>query len=989
VKRAATFWKLEVTSSQASEIGLARAASARRVLGNSVTSLQSITQTDLYFFNRDLSVDERTVLGRALLDSAVQNGEWVEGVGNDVPFTGAEVALRAGVTDPVGQALQRAAELLGVDPFDARSGTRFTISAEAQGPALDAVVRTVVNGLLHNDIVDEVSYGASIVPRFFADGPSSKIEIVAVRGRSNEQLAALSVERGLALDPAELVAVRTYFESIDRDPTDAEIEAIAQTWSEHCSHKTFRALLNWDDGTTVEPLLKQLRRSTDRINAPFVQSAFVDNAGIISFDELFDVAIKVETHNHPSAVEPFGGANTGVGGVIRDVLGVAADPIAVTDILCFGPLDTAVADLPAGVLHPQRIRDGVVAGVADYGNKLGLPTVAGAIVHQEGFTANPLVFCGCIGLRPKGLVLPGPKPGERIVALGGATGRDGIRGATFSSATMDATTGDVAGASVQIGDPIIEKLVGDALREARDASLFTAITDCGAGGFSSAIGEIAAVLGADIELDHAPRKYAGLAPWEVWLSEAQERMVIAVPSANIETLRTVCDSHGVSMADLGAFRSDGQLIVRCGGETLLDLPGAFLHDGRPQRQMTATRTVAPASRDVRNASYIVANGNAVLLQVLGHSDVRSNEDVVRGYDHEILGATIGRPYLGARNDGPSDAAVLAPLRAVSGRGLVIGIGMNCRTGHINAKRMAEAVVDEAMRNVVAVGANPSHVALLDNFSWGDPRRPETLGQLIDAVDGCCVSADRYQAPFVSGKDSLNNEYMTTTGERRSIPPTLVITALGVMENSERLVTSDAKRSGNVLVLVGRSDAEIAEEGLRGSVLDAALGIDGAGVIAGGDEKAPARYRSIYQAIHSGLVRSAHDVSDGGLAVTIAEMCMGGRLGAKVDLGTGLSNERMVSALFSEASGRLVLEVEPTDLDAVCLLTQGWLIGTITDESSVSISMNGDAVIDVTLDRLLDAWRGHVAVGSVDTGQVDAGHVYSDASSTLAPTKDNA
>lgn len=928
----------------------------------STAGVEWVRRIEVYFVDRNLSSDEQRELSGRLLDPAIQSGSWPT---QDcaVASSFAEIALRAGVTDPAGEAFARAAGLLGIAPFLARSGTRFEFPEGT--PA--ATIRDVAERLLRNDVVDEVSYNSPIMVRFSDSIDTAEVEILRIRGLSDDDLFDLSRERRLSLDPEELLALRAFFESIDRDPTDAEVETIAQTWSEHCSHKTFRAHITWDDGTVVEPLLKQLRRSTDDIAAPWVKSAFVDNAGIIGFDNEFDVAVKVETHNHPSAVEPFGGANTGVGGVIRDVLGVAADAIAVTNILCFGPLDMRTEDLPPGTLHPRRIREGVIAGIADYGNKLGLPTVAGAIAHQEGFTANPLVFAGCIGLRPAGLVLSGQQPGDRIVVLGGATGRDGIRGATFSSETMDASTGDVAGASVQIGDPIVEKLVADVLTEARNANLFTAITDCGAGGFSSAVGEIAAELGANVDLDLAPRKYTGLAPWEVWLSEAQERMVLAVHPSKADELRVICDAHGVSMADLGSFRSDGQLVVSCGGHVIVDLPGGFLHDGRPQRHMIASHPVAEESSGLRDSNAIVANANELILAMLSHPDVRSNEDVVRRFDHEILGATISRPYQGAADDGPSDAAVLAPLRAKSGKALAIGIGMNCRTGAIDSRRMAEAVVDEAIRNSVCVGADPNHMALLDNFSWGNPRRPEMLGHLVDAVAGCVAAANAHQSPFVSGKDSLNNEYETHTsgpnGEivvgRRSIPPTLVITALGVLSNAKHLVTSDAKQADNVLVLTGAAQDE-----LRGSILDAVMGVDGPGFVPGGDPTSPERYRTIHQVIVDGLVRSAHDVSDGGLLVALAEMAMGGRLGVSVDLTFGLGipadhTHAQLVALFSESSGQILLECRPEDASLVCERSGGRVIGEVTIGDRFIVRASSRSIVDQPLEALLQAWQRHI------------------------------
>ncbi len=950
-------WRLEIDSLDSGAQSRRLAERARMLLGPAANDVRWIHATALYFVAEPLDEAERKLLRDAVVDAATQQGVWMvaheeTGAGQEDGRQYIEVSLRPGVTDPVGDAFSRAAALLGIRGLSARSGTRYLFDAD-----VDRHVRELVAGaLLHNDIVDEISFDAPILARFIGPSSNDVVEIVPVRDLSDDELAALSRDRGLALDPAELVAVREFFVSIDRDPTDAEIETIAQTWSEHCSHKTFRARITWDDGTEVEPLLRQLRRSTDEIAAPWVRSAFVDNAGIIAFDSSYDIAVKVETHNHPSAVEPFGGANTGVGGVIRDVLGVAADPIAVTDILCFGPMDTPIDSLPAGVLHPQRVRDGVVAGIADYGNKMGIPTVAGAVAHQEGFTSNPLVFAGCIGLRPANLVLTGQEPGDRIVVLGGATGRDGIRGATFSSATMDATTGDVAGASVQIGDPITEKLVADALADARDLGLFTAITDCGAGGFSSAVGELAAILGADVELASAPRKYPGLAPWELWLSEAQERMVLAVRPGNVDALSTICREHGVSMADLGSFRDDGQLVVRCDGRVIVDLPGEFLHEGRPTRELRAERPQPPRSHDRRDAVQILDDAGQLMLSMLSHPDVRSNEDIVRGFDHEILGATVGRPYLGAEDDGPADAAVIAPLQAASGRGLAIGIGMNCRTGAIDARRMAEAAVDEAVRNVVAVGADPAQISLLDNFSWGDPRRPEMLGRLVDAVAGCCRSANAFGAPFVSGKDSLNNEYVAVDGTRRSIPPTLVITAIGILPDADRIVTSDAKGPENALVLIGTTHSE-----LRGSVLDAVLGIDGGGDVPGGDADSPARMRLIHQAMADGLVQSAHDVSDGGLVVAVAEMGMGGRLGVSVKLGTDVSSpERIVDALFSESSGRMLLEVVPEHVEELCGRTGGTVIGHFTDETRIVWNVEDRVVIDVGIDESLAAWRGHVA-----------------------------
>ena len=481
---------------------------------------------DVVFVEGELDDADRRRLGAFLADPLLQTGSW------DVPADGIEITLHPGVTDGAADAVVHAARQLELPVAAAATGRRIVLPV---GAATDVLLRRLVA----NPIIEHWTEGPATPDLHPGSDDAPGVEVVAVRELDDAGLARLGAERSLALDPGELAAIRDHFTSVGRDPTDVELETLAQTWSEHCAHKTFRAAITTADGAgeTVD-LLGLLRRATDTVAAPFVRSAFVGNAGIVSFVPGTTIAVKAETHNHPSAVEPFGGANTGVGGVIRDVLGAAHRPIACTDVLCFGPPDLPLDDLPDGSLHPRRIREGVIDGVADYGNKIGLPTVAGAVLYDRAYTTNPLVFCGCIGVAADRPLPAGPFPGDRVVVLGGRTGRDGIRGATFSSATMDATTGEVAGASVQIGDPITEKLLIDVLTGADD--LYTAITDCGAGGLSSAVGEMAEHTGADVELTAAPLKYPGLAPWEIWLSEAQERMVVAVPPDRVSELQARC-----------------------------------------------------------------------------------------------------------------------------------------------------------------------------------------------------------------------------------------------------------------------------------------------------------------------------------------------------------------------------------------------------------------------------------------------------------------
>src|SRR5258708_413768 len=408
---------------------------------------------------------------------------------------------------------------------------------------------------------------------------------------------------------------------------------VAQARSEHCIHQAFKARIEYTTPAgkqEIDGLLRTyIRAATERISKPWVYSAFVDNAGIFRFNDSWDLAYKCETHNHPSALEPFGGANTGVGGVVRDILGVSARPIANTDILCFGLPETTAENLPAGVLHPRRVADGVVHGVEDYGNKMGIPTVNGAILYHGGYTSNPLVFCGCLGLLPHGAHVTDPQPGDLIVVLGGRTGRDGLRGATFSSMEMDTATGDIAGSAVQIGHPIHEKQVHEVIMQAREARLYDAITDCGAGGLSSAVGEMAKILGARIQLDAVPLKYPGLRPWEIWLSEAQERMVLAIPPYNWNAFLALCARQEIEAVSIGRIQGDGRLRLYYDKKLVGALDMDFLHDGIPQMQLQAVWQPAPLSEVSHTGTQSLADS---LLALLAHPNIRSKSSALRRYD---------------------------------------------------------------------------------------------------------------------------------------------------------------------------------------------------------------------------------------------------------------------------------------------------------------------------------------------------------------------
>jgi phosphoribosylformylglycinamidine synthase subunit PurSL len=870
----------------------------------------------------DVSGSELEKLEALLVDPLLERGSWDTAVGADQ----LDIGLIPGVTDTAAAQVLHAASLLGV-PVRVASVGRLVDMVHA--PTDDEIKRRWAN-----PVIERWKVGGPVEPGFALHTTAPLgVELVELPP-DDESLAAIGRERGLALDIEELRVIRSHFADRGRPPTDAELETLAQTWSEHCAHKSFRAEITLENGRTLPPLLSQLRQSTTGLGSPFVVSAFDGNAGIVRFGPDRTYALKCETHNHPSAVEPFGGANTGVGGVIRDILGAAHHPIACTNILCFGPDDTRDDTLPDGVLSPRRIIEGVVAGVADYGNKIGLPNVAGGVLYDAAYVSNPLVFAGCIGVAPGDRPRPrGPLVDDRIIVIGGRTGRDGIRGATFSSMEMDATTGDVAGASVQIGDPIVEKLVSDLLVDAWD--LYSAITDCGAGGLSSAIGEMAEGVGADVELARVPLKYPGLAPWEIWLSEAQERMVLAVPPQQLDALIDLADLHGVELSDVGSFTGDGRLVVRYDGETVIDIDTLFLHDGRPQRQL-----LAALPEPVRTQSAPPCpDPAAMLVALLSHPNIASKAAIIRRYDHEILGATVIRPLMGAQLDAPADGVVLAD--PAHGGGIAIGIGVNPWYGIADPEFMAWAVVDEAIRNVVVAGGDPTQVALMDNFSWGNPTRPTTFGELVVAVRGCCDAATTYEAPFVSGKDSLNNEYVTSDGARHAIPPTLVVTAVAPVVDVATAVSPDLKRIENLLVLLGTTTMEFG-----GSHLAMLVGDETPRAVPAPDRGAPGRYRALHEAIRSGWIEAAHDCSEGGLAVAVAEMAIGGRLG--VDLNPYAIHGDLVTALFSESVGRIICEIRPEHLDDIVELfgDDATVIGRTNALGSVRVAGSFEVSVDV-------------------------------------------
>lgn len=880
------------------------------------------------------------------------------------------VLLKPGVTDPEADSARDALEEFGLAVDAVRTFRKYWIQSNASDPWLAAIKK-----LLANDAIEQVIVGPLGLKNIdIGSDYEFELTIVPIRSASPEQLRQINERGQLSLSDEEMATIQRHFCDLNRDPTDVELETIAQTWSEHCSHKTLAGAIVYRDENgerTFGNMLKEtIFAATQTIREQLADkdwcvSVFRDNAGVVRFDDELNVAFKVETHNRPSALEPYGGANTGIGGVIRDILGtgMGAKPICSTDVFCFAPPNLEPADLPANVLHPRRIMKGVVAGVRDYGNRMGIPTVNGAICFDPRYVGNPLVFCGSVGVLPADKSFKRPQPNDLIVALGGRTGRDGIHGATFSSAELHEHSETTSGGAVQIGNAITEKMFLDVLMQARDENLFSSVTDCGAGGFSSAVGEMGEEIGAEVWLEKVPLKYRGLSYTEIWISEAQERMVLAVPAKQWPRLKALCESEGVEATVIGEFKPTGRLKLLYDSQQVADLSMEFLHGGRPKVHRQAT-FAAPATRQINPSDLAAIDPAAALLKILGSFNVASKHWVIRQYDHEVQGCSVIKPLVGRMSDGPSDAAVLRP-RFDSWRGLVVACGLNPRYGDFDPYHMAQSAIDEAIRNCVAVGADPARIAILDNFCWGRTDRPQTLGSLVRAALGCHDLAVALQTPFISGKDSLHNEFKFTDASGRpqtiAIPGTLLISALGQIDDVRRCVTMDFKQAGNAIYLIGQTG-----DHLGGSHLAIVENLAGGIVPTVNARNARDTFQKLHRAIDRSLVRSCHDLSEGGLAVALAEMAFAGICGAEVDISgiaadkpTGNSRELDILRLFSESNSRFLVEVEPRNEAAFAAALDGVSIcrlGTVTIGEDVIVRNGPREILRQSICDLKQAWQ---------------------------------
>ncbi len=863
-----------------------------------------------------------------------------------------EVSRKPGVMDPVESTVIKGIQDLEFQVNSVKTARKYLITGELTTEQLN----TISTKILANTTIEDIFISAE-PPKYESHPISYVFNKIAVPllDAVEQELEEMSLKGQLSLTLEEMKAIQAYFSSLGRNPTDAELETIAQTWSEHCVHKTLKGIIEYN-GVLIDDLLANtIMKVTKELKKPWCVSVFKDNAGIIKFDEKYNVCFKVETHNHPSAIEPYGGANTGIGGVIRDILGtgLGAKPILNTDVFCFGPPDLPLDKIPDGALHPKRVFKGVVAGVRDYGNRMGIPTSNGAIFFDERYVGNPLVYCGTVGIIPKEQCQKEAKSGDAIVVVGGRTGRDGIHGATFSSVQLTKDSSILSSGAVQIGNAITEKKLTDVLLVARDRNLYDCVTDCGAGGLSSAVGEMGKDLGAVVDLEKVPLKYEGLSYSEIWISEAQERMVLSVPPENLNELMRLFEDEDVEATVIGTFTGNGKLHLRYDGETVSDLGMEFLHKGLLRLKRKATWSLPhypepqlPEKEDYRND----------LKKILSSWNVCSKEWVIRQYDHEVQGTSVLKPLQGLNNDGPGNACIIAPVLG-SRRGLIISNGMNPKYGDIDPCHMAASAIDEALRQIIAVGGSLDEVALLDNFCWGNTSKPECLGSLVRAALACYDIAKDYGTPFISGKDSLNNEF--SIGDRTiSIPPSLLISAIAVMPDITKAISMDAKEPGNLIYIVGLTKPE-----LGGSHYYHIHGYIGNTVPKVDTRLGKIVMDALSKATAKGLVRACHDCSEGGLAVAAAEMSFAGELGMSLQLSSvpveGVS-ERDDVILFSESNTRFIVEVRPECQKKFEKILSGvpyGLIGKVVKDKIFTIKgKNNNILISEKISDLKEAWQ---------------------------------
>jgi len=748
---------------------------------------------------------------------------------------------------------------------------------------------------------------------------------IDILSADDAMLKKISKERSLGLSLEEIGKIKAYFKKEGRNPRDVELEAFAQSWSEHCCYKSSK------------PILK---KTVFCIKAPQNICVISEDAGVVEFDEKHAYVVALESHNHPSALDPYGGAATGIGGILRDVVCMGAQPVALIDPLFFGPLDFDEKKLPFGTKHPQFIFHGVVDGIGSYGNRVGIPTVAGMVFFDESYVGNCLVNVGCIGIVEKDKIAHSRvgAPGDVYIYAGGKTGRDGIHGVTFASAELHGKSEEEDRPAVQLGYAIMKEPLMHAILEVNEKGLATGIKDFGGGGLSCVSSEMAhaAGLGGTIQLEKIPLKEQGLRPWEIWVSESQERMMLSVKPENVEKVLEIFDFWDVPAFAVGTADASKRMKATYNGREVLNLDLDFLIAG-----VQYQRPYKFVKRKQRELDFPMPNLLEAGLKLLNMPNIASKEAVIRRYDHEVRASTIIKPMNGVVNfQTHGDAAVLKPLDD-SWRGLSITADVNPALCAIDPYWGAASAVEEVVRNLVSVNSIPHSLA--DCLNFGNPEKPECLGDFIKTSEGLYDTAQAFGVPYVSGNVSLYNE--STLGP---VAPTPTLLGVGIVKDVRKAITSDFKKAGNAIYLIGETKRE-----LGGSQYYQLIG-QKQGVVPRVDaEKTKAQMKKLLKAMDAGLVESCHDISEGGLFTTLAEMCFGGNLGADVNLSGG--SLRTDFKLFSESNGRWLVEVRKNKTKQFEKIVNAQKIGSVSKDGRLNIC-DGTLMLNYALDDLREAWQ---------------------------------
>lgn len=973
-----------------------RAKKVLSALRQSIDSrIQNVAMADVYL-TKDIQgltpelaafLFSDSVAQRTAIDSPVADGtllpEWKYIV---------EVTYRPGVTNPTAITARKSIETALGRKLEAGEMVQTAVQYLIESPELSKEQIASMQASFYNPLVQQAEFisreewKTRKLPPFYPYKVASSeatIKDFDLASMDDDELVKLSESRLLALNLEEMKSLKKYFADPETlkarkkagmgNATDVELEMIGQTWSEHCKHKIFSADIDYEDTETgTKEHIKSLyasyiKKTTKDLwdKKPFLRSVFSDNSGVVEFDKDNLVCFKVETHNSPSALDPYGGAITGIVGVNRDIIGTGkgARPFFNTDFLCFGNPDTPDEDIPSGLLHPKAVMRGVHHGIIDGGNQSGIPTVAGGFLFDDSYTGKPLVFCGTGGIMPASLAGEGTwikhiNPGDKAVMIGGRIGKDGIHGATFSSLVLDEASPVSA---VQIGDPITQKKMSDFLMEARDMGLYQGITDNGAGGLSSSLGEMAEYSGGIvIDLDKCPLKYQGLAPWEILVSESQERMSLAVEEKNLKAFLDLAAKRDVEATVVGEFNDSGYISILGGGKLAGYLSMEFLHKGLPSMHLKAVwkRSVAP------KVELEEEDPKELLIKILGDPNVSSRETLVRQYDHEVGAVSVVKPFVGKNSDAPSDGAVLKPVYG-SRKGVTVTHGICPRVGDWDTYNMAQCAVDEAFRSHIALGGDPESASVLDNFCWPDPVKSEKtpdgeykLAQLVRTCKGVNSICLDYGLPLISGKDSMKND-ASMNGKKVSVRPTLLISLMGMIKDTEKAMTSDFKAPGDVIYILGKTTGELGGstyEKMTGKNLGASPSVDSKGAFK--------MYSQLANAIEQGLVASCHDMSDGGLAVALAESALGGMCGCELDLAavSGADTLDDTRALFAESPSRFVVSVKKenaADFEKVMAGAPCSRAGAVNNTDKVIFKRNNNTILAITCSEICDAWKREI------------------------------